>query len=105
VRANDHRLRQDIHYRSSCGLFETQLKELESVKCPKIFREQTSSVAVRARLEVALEFVREGDVLVVTKLDRLARSVADLIRIIQTLERVLACGFLTWEWIRAPREN
>ena len=73
--------------------FESLLKEFEGVKCPKIFREQTSSVAVRARLEVALEFVREGDVLVVTKLDRLASSVADLIRIIQTLERVLACGF------------
>ena len=38
-------------------------------------------------LQAALEFVREGDVLVVTKLDRLARSVADLMELIQTLDR------------------
>ena len=67
--------------------FEAQLKELEGAKCEKIFREQVSSVAVRTQLEAALEFVRQGDVLVVTKLDRLARSVADLMRIIQALER------------------
>ena len=48
---------------------------------------QTSSVGVRPQLEAALDFVRQGDVLVVTKLDRLARSVADLMRIIQDLER------------------
>lgn len=67
--------------------FEAQLRELECVKCEKIFREQVSSVAVRTQLEAALEFVREGDVLVVTKLDRLARSVPDLMRIIQALEQ------------------
>jgi DNA invertase Pin-like site-specific DNA recombinase len=67
--------------------FEAQLKELEVVKCEEIFQEQVSLVAVRVQLEAALEFVRQGDVLVVTKLDRLARSVADLMRIIQALER------------------
>lgn len=67
--------------------FESQLKELEGVKCEKIFREWVSSVSVRAQLEAALEFVRESDVLMVTKLDRLARSVADLMRIIQALVR------------------
>lgn len=46
-----------------------------------------SSVAVRVQLEAALEFAREGDVLVVTKLDRLARSVADVMTIVQTLDR------------------
>lgn len=39
------------------------------------------------QLEAALDFGREGDVLVVTKLDRLARSVSDLMTIIQSLER------------------
>ena len=67
--------------------FEAQLKELEAAQCQKIFQEQVSSVAVRAQLEAALEFAREGDVLVATKLDRLARSVADLMTIIQTLEQ------------------
>ena len=66
--------------------FESQLKELEAVKCQKIFREQTSSVGARPQLETALEFMREGDVLVVTKLDRLAKSITDLMRIIQALE-------------------
>jgi DNA invertase Pin-like site-specific DNA recombinase len=68
---------------------EVQLKELEAVSCNKTFQEQVSSVAVRVQLEVAMEFAREGDVLVVTKLDRLARSVADLMTIIHKLEQKL----------------
>ena len=67
--------------------FEAQLKELEAANCKKIFREQVSSVAVRVQLQAALEFAREGDVLVATKLDRLARSVVDLMAIIQTLDQ------------------
>ena len=51
------------------------------------FSEQVSSVAERARLAAALEYVREGDTLVVTKLDRLARSVAHLVDIVGALER------------------
>jgi len=66
---------------------EAQLKELEAAQCKKIFQEQVSSVAFRSQLEAALEFAREGDVLVATKLDRLARSVADLMMLIQTLEK------------------
>jgi DNA invertase Pin-like site-specific DNA recombinase len=70
--------------------FEAQLRELEAVHCQKIFREQVSSVATRVQLDAALEFAREGDMLVVTKLDRLARSVSDLMVIIQSLERKAA---------------
>ena len=66
--------------------FEAQLKELKAVGCEKIFSEQVSSVAERAKLQAAIEFVREEDVLVVTKLDRLARSISDLMLIIQTLD-------------------
>ncbi|ESS73439.1 resolvase/recombinase [Methyloglobulus morosus KoM1] len=66
---------------------EAQLRELEAAQCQKIFREQVSSVAVRAQLEAALEFAREGDVLVATKLDRLARSVADLMSTVKALEQ------------------
>lgn len=66
---------------------EAQLRELEVANCQKIFREQVSSAAVRIQLEAALEFAREGDVLVVMKLDRLARSVSDLMTIIQVMER------------------
>ena len=66
--------------------FEAQLTELSAIGCKKIFKEQVSSVAARAELQSAIEFVREGDVLVVTKLDRLARSVSDLMLIIQALD-------------------
>src|ERR1700732_4054433 len=67
--------------------FEAQLKELADARCEKIFQEQVSSVTVRAQLQAALEFSREGDVFVVTKIDRLARSIIDLMTIIQALER------------------
>lgn len=66
---------------------EAQLQELESVQCTKVFQEQVSSVAVRTQLKAAIEFTREGDMLVVTKLDRLARSISELMTIIQTLEK------------------
>ena len=83
---------------------EAQLKELEAVNCKKIFQEQVSSVAVRVQFEAAMEFAREGDVLVVTKLDRLARSVADLMTIIQRLEKSWwACAFLIWAWTHRLR--
>lgn len=66
---------------------EVQLKDLESMGCEQLFFEQVSSVAERAQLQAALDFVRKGDVLVVTKIDRLARSVADLLAIIKRLEQ------------------
>jgi DNA invertase Pin-like site-specific DNA recombinase len=67
---------------------EAQLRDLKTEGCERIFEEQVSSVDVRARerLEEALSFVREGDTLVVTKLDRLARSMAHLMDIRQRLE-------------------
>lgn len=67
--------------------FEAQLDALTKAGCEKLFQEQVSSVGKRAALEGALEFVREGDSLVVTKLDRLARSVAHLGEIVSTLEK------------------
>jgi len=66
---------------------DAQLRQLEALGCDKVFSEQVSSVADRARLSSALEYVREGDTLVVTKLDRLARSVAHLVEIVGELER------------------
>jgi DNA invertase Pin-like site-specific DNA recombinase len=67
--------------------FDAQIAELERAFCDKVFREQVSSVDVSARdqLAAALEFVRAGDTFVVTKLDRLARSVAHLMQIVEAL--------------------
>lgn len=67
---------------------DAQLHELEASGCEKVFREQLSSVdKERPELTRALDYAREGDVFVVTKLDRLARSMADLVRIKDVLER------------------
>jgi DNA invertase Pin-like site-specific DNA recombinase len=65
---------------------EAQERELRTAWCDKIFREQVSSVAQREQLEQALDYVREGDQFVCTKLDRLARSVGDLLEIVARLE-------------------
>ena len=66
--------------------FAAQEELLLATGCNKIFGEMTSSVAQREELLNAVEWVREGDTLVVTKLDRLARSTVDLLSIIEQLE-------------------
>src|SRR4026208_2132856 len=56
--------------------------------CDKLFKEKRSGVdAGRPALNACLEYLREGDTLVVTKLDRLARSTSDLYRIVSDLTR------------------
>jgi DNA invertase Pin-like site-specific DNA recombinase len=65
---------------------EAQERELLAVGCEKVFREQVSSVAKRDQLDAALDYVRDGDAFIVTKLDRLARSVGDLLNIVALLE-------------------
>jgi DNA invertase Pin-like site-specific DNA recombinase len=67
--------------------FEAQLRELKAAGVGKLFKEQVSAVAHRKVLEQALDFVREGDVFVVTKLDRLARSLRHLIEVADLLKR------------------
>lgn len=64
---------------------EAQRRELQQARCEKTFEEQVGATTPRKRLHDALDFVREGDTLVVTKLDRLARSVTDLGRIVEHL--------------------
>jgi DNA invertase Pin-like site-specific DNA recombinase len=66
---------------------EAQLRDLQTTGCAKIFQEQVSSIGERAQLEAVLQYVREGDTIVVTKLDRLARSARGLNELVDTLER------------------
>lgn len=65
---------------------EVQLGKLDH--CDKIFQEKMSATSTKARtrLKACLEYVREGDTLVVTKLDRLARSTIDLCIIAKQLQ-------------------
>lgn len=82
---------------------ELQERELIGVGCEKVFCEQVSSVDVanREQFTLALDFIRQGDTLVVTKLDRLARSVTHLYSIVDTLKgkgaelRILSMGIDT----------
>lgn len=65
---------------------EAQVRDLRAAGAERIFSEQVSSVAPRAQLAAALDFVRAGDVLIVSKPDRLARSTGELLGIVQGLE-------------------
>ncbi len=66
---------------------EAQLRDLKKAGCEKkIYQEQVSSVDHRKQLDQALDYIRDGDTLVVTKLDRLARSVRNLVEITDTLK-------------------
>lgn len=67
---------------------EAQERDLRAAGASeRIFKEQTSALGDRPQLEEALRFVREGDTLMVTKPDRLARSTADLLQLIDELNR------------------
>jgi DNA invertase Pin-like site-specific DNA recombinase len=66
--------------------FEAQVKELERYGVEKVYKEQVSSIAHREQLELALEHLRSGDQLIVTKLDRLARNVTHLGSLLETVE-------------------
>jgi DNA invertase Pin-like site-specific DNA recombinase len=68
---------------------DAQIRDLKAAGCEKIFSEQVSSVGKRLQLEAVLDFIREGDALVVTKLDRLARSTQHLLEV---ADRVKAKG-------------
>ena len=66
---------------------DVQLEKLKAQGCTKIYQEKRSGkTAKRPELEKMLDYVREGEVVVVTKLDRLGRSVADLANISKHLE-------------------
>jgi DNA invertase Pin-like site-specific DNA recombinase len=64
-----------------------QLDALQQAGCEKIFTEKASGAQrERPELKAALDYIRPGDALVVWKLDRLARSIRQLIDTIESLE-------------------
>lgn len=67
---------------------DLQIDALQSVGCDRIFEEKASGASRdRPELKSALEYARKGDVIVVWKLDRLARSLKQLIETVEDLER------------------
>lgn len=67
---------------------DIQLAALKAAGCDAIRSEKRSGASTNGRTElrVLLDFVRRDDVLVVTRIDRLARSIADLAAIVRELE-------------------
>jgi len=66
---------------------EAQIESLTQAGCEKIFSEEVSAVASqRPQFDAAMEFVRDGDTLVVCSLSRFARSIRDLTKQIDKLE-------------------
>lgn len=66
---------------------EAQIAELKAAGCTRIFSEHVSALdPKRPELMAALDWVRAGDVFIVTKPDRLARSVTDMLGIVDRLK-------------------
>ena len=67
---------------------DVQVEKLTEYGCEKIYKEKRSgTTADRPELKSSLDYVREGDTLVITKLDRLARSTFHLTQIVNGLEK------------------
>ena len=66
---------------------DVQLETLKNFGCEKIYQEKVSGTSTQGRdkLKECLDFVREDDELVITRIDRLARSVLDLQLILKEL--------------------
>ena len=64
-----------------------QLDALRNAGCEQIFEEKmTGTTKSRPQLQKLLEQLREGDILVIWKLDRLARSLQDLVALVQQIQ-------------------
>jgi len=66
---------------------DAQLEQLGGAGCVRVFRETMSGArSDRPQLTAALKALEEGDTLIITRLDRLARSTRDLLDIVHTIE-------------------
>lgn len=75
---------------------DLQIDELEKAGCTKIFQEKISSGKQREQLNLCLDYLRDGDTLVVWKLDRLGRTTRNLLSLIDHLnERNIELQILT----------
>ena len=67
---------------------DVQLEKLKAAGAEEVFAEKRTgtNTVEREELKAALRFARKGDVLIVTRMDRLARSVSDLRSIVDKLD-------------------
>lgn len=68
---------------------QLQIDALNAHKVDELFTDKASAIKHRKGLESALAYLRDGDTLVVWKLDRLCRSLNDLIRISKILKNAI----------------
>lgn len=66
--------------------FEKQIEILNGAGANRIYKEQTSAVGKRPQFDKMLDYVREGDTIIITKLDRGFRSVKDMCTTVDFLE-------------------
>lgn len=84
---------------SSCLLFgyarvstqdqnlDLQLDDLTKAGCQRVFQEKVSSAKTRPQLQKMLDILREGDTVIVWKLDRLGRSLKELFTLVDDFQR------------------
>ena len=65
---------------------DLQLDDLKKLGCQKIYQEKVSSGKERPELTKMIEHVRDGDTVVVWKLDRLGRSLKELVNLMETFQ-------------------
>lgn len=71
---------------------ELQYDELKRAGCRRVFEEKASGAKEgRVQLRAAIDFLEQGDTLIVWKLDRLARSLSQLINVVRELD-TKRCG-------------
>ncbi len=68
--------------------FYLQVEALENSGCERVFKEKQSGTTIKGRDELAncISYMRNGDTLVITRIDRLARSLRDLQNLVHDLK-------------------
>lgn len=86
---------------------DSQAQRLSAAGCEKLFEEKISGATRnRPKLEKLLDHLRKGDVLVVTRLDRLARSTSELLRIAERItEKEAGLQSLDEPWADTTRPS
>jgi DNA invertase Pin-like site-specific DNA recombinase len=75
-----------VGYKRVSSVDQSTVRQLDGVAVDKTFEDKASGKDTkRPQLQAALEYVREGDVLVVHSMDRLARNLADLLHLVEGL--------------------